>query len=163
MNLEDIIAAIRHNRIRISDHADEEAQADRLSFDEIFVSVLLVSSSRFAPNWLGRMCRSSVHSGNRFRSCPYHHRTYQQLRPQTQRSNAPAMGGTIYVSCRRTSLDQGPCHPHSLAAMITSTILIVPWLSEPANRPRLSDRSRPGSVGRHRYDRAFVLQRSRPP
>ncbi|MFH1076047.1 MAG: DUF4258 domain-containing protein [Pseudomonadota bacterium] len=39
MNLEDIIEAIRHDRIRIADHADEEAQTDHLSFDEIFVSV----------------------------------------------------------------------------------------------------------------------------
>jgi hypothetical protein len=35
-----IIAAITDNRIRITDHADEEAQADDLSFDEIFGSVL---------------------------------------------------------------------------------------------------------------------------
>jgi hypothetical protein len=34
-----IIAAIADNRIRITDHADEEAQADDLSFDEIFGSV----------------------------------------------------------------------------------------------------------------------------
>ena len=40
MNIQDIIDAIRDNRIRITDHADEEAQADRLSFDEIFFSVL---------------------------------------------------------------------------------------------------------------------------
>ncbi len=39
MNLEDIIDAIRHDRVRITDHADEEAQADQLSFDEVFVSV----------------------------------------------------------------------------------------------------------------------------
>lgn len=39
MHIEDIIEAIRHNRIRITDHADEEAQADRLSFDEIMISV----------------------------------------------------------------------------------------------------------------------------
>ncbi len=39
MNIDDIINAIRHNRIRITDHADEEAQADHLSFDEIFISV----------------------------------------------------------------------------------------------------------------------------
>lgn len=39
MNLEDIIDAIRHDRIRITEHADEEAQADRLSFDEVFNSV----------------------------------------------------------------------------------------------------------------------------
>ena len=40
MNIQDIIEAIRHNRIRITDHADEEAQADGLTFDEIFFSVL---------------------------------------------------------------------------------------------------------------------------
>lgn len=40
MNIQDIIDAIRDSRIRITDHADEEAQADRLSFDEIFFSVL---------------------------------------------------------------------------------------------------------------------------
>jgi hypothetical protein len=36
---EEIVNAIRHNRLRITDHADEEAQADRLSFDEVFFSV----------------------------------------------------------------------------------------------------------------------------
>lgn len=40
MELEWIIAAIRADRIRITDHADEEALADRLSYDEIFLSVL---------------------------------------------------------------------------------------------------------------------------
>lgn len=40
MNIEDIIDAIRDNRLRITDHADEEALADELSFDEIFFSVL---------------------------------------------------------------------------------------------------------------------------
>lgn len=40
MNIQDIIDAIRDNRIRITDHADEEAQADCLPFDEIFFSVL---------------------------------------------------------------------------------------------------------------------------
>lgn len=35
-----IIAAIRHDHVRITDHADEEAQADHLSFDEVFASVL---------------------------------------------------------------------------------------------------------------------------
>ena len=39
MRIEDIVEAIRHNRIRITDHADEEAQGDRLSFDEVFFSV----------------------------------------------------------------------------------------------------------------------------
>ena len=40
MNLENIIDAIRNNRLRITDHADEAAQADRLSFDEVFISVI---------------------------------------------------------------------------------------------------------------------------
>jgi len=40
MRLENIVDAISHNRIRITDHADEEAHADHLSFDEIYVSVL---------------------------------------------------------------------------------------------------------------------------
>jgi hypothetical protein len=38
--LEEIIAAIRSNQLRITDHADEESQADKLTFDEIFFSVL---------------------------------------------------------------------------------------------------------------------------
>ena len=40
MDIQSIIDAIRYNRIRITDRADEEAQADHLSFDEIFNSVL---------------------------------------------------------------------------------------------------------------------------
>ncbi|MGB7711992.1 MAG: DUF4258 domain-containing protein [Microcoleus sp.] len=40
MNLNDIIEAILENRVRITDHADEEAENDNLSFDEIYFSVL---------------------------------------------------------------------------------------------------------------------------
>jgi hypothetical protein len=40
LDIQDIIEAILHDRIRITDHADEEAQADRLSYEEIFFSVL---------------------------------------------------------------------------------------------------------------------------
>ena len=40
MDIQDIIEAILHDRIRITDHADEEAQADRLSYEEIFFSVM---------------------------------------------------------------------------------------------------------------------------
>ena len=36
----DIIEAIGANRVRITDHADEEAKADQLAFDEIYFSVL---------------------------------------------------------------------------------------------------------------------------
>ena len=40
MSIENIINAIHQKLIRITDHADEEAQADLLTFDEIFFSVL---------------------------------------------------------------------------------------------------------------------------
>jgi len=40
LDIQDIIEAILHDRIRITDHADEEAQADRLSYEEIFFSVM---------------------------------------------------------------------------------------------------------------------------
>lgn len=40
MKVEDFVSAIVHNRTRITDHADSEAVADGLSFDEIYFSVL---------------------------------------------------------------------------------------------------------------------------
>ena len=40
MDIQDVVFAVREKRIRITDHADEEAQADSISFDEIFFSVL---------------------------------------------------------------------------------------------------------------------------
>jgi len=40
LDIQDLIAAIRQNPMRITDHADEEAESDELSFDEIFLSVL---------------------------------------------------------------------------------------------------------------------------
>ena len=40
MKLSDIIDAVVHNRTRITDHADEEAQADRLSIQDIIASVV---------------------------------------------------------------------------------------------------------------------------
>lgn len=40
MDIDHIIAAIRHGRVRITDHADEEAADDGLTFDEIYGSVL---------------------------------------------------------------------------------------------------------------------------
>ena len=39
MEIKNIINAIHENKIRITDHADEEAHSDKLSFDEIFISV----------------------------------------------------------------------------------------------------------------------------
>ena len=40
MDIENSAAVIRTNRVRITDHADEEAEADNLTFDEIYFSVL---------------------------------------------------------------------------------------------------------------------------
>ncbi|MBI4743573.1 MAG: DUF4258 domain-containing protein [Actinobacteria bacterium] len=40
MLIEDIIQAIKAEWIRITDHADEESQNDKLRFDEIIFSVL---------------------------------------------------------------------------------------------------------------------------
>ena len=40
MDINNITDAIRANRIRITDHADEEAEGDYLIFDEIYFSVL---------------------------------------------------------------------------------------------------------------------------
>ncbi len=40
MNITDIIEAIRANQVRITDHADEEAEADHLTFDEIYFGSL---------------------------------------------------------------------------------------------------------------------------
>ena len=37
--IEVLVSAIKNNRIRVSDHADEEAHADHLSFDDICTSV----------------------------------------------------------------------------------------------------------------------------
>jgi hypothetical protein len=39
MEISEIVDAIRSGRIRITDHADEEAQNDRLSYEEIFFSL----------------------------------------------------------------------------------------------------------------------------
>ena len=39
MRISDLIDAIENGRIRITDHADEEAHSDKLTFDEIFASV----------------------------------------------------------------------------------------------------------------------------
>ena len=40
MDIRDVKQAIRAGRVRITDHADEEAENDGLRFDEIYFSVL---------------------------------------------------------------------------------------------------------------------------
>lgn len=41
MNINDIIEAVRSDRVRVSDHADEEMANDGLVYDEVARSVLL--------------------------------------------------------------------------------------------------------------------------
>lgn len=70
MNIDDIIGAIRSNRVRITDHADEEAQADRLSFDEVFFSVVQGEIIEdYADDWPYPSCL--IH-GSTFRGEPVH-------------------------------------------------------------------------------------------
>jgi hypothetical protein len=40
MQIEEVVRAIRSGQVRITDHADEEAEADHLSFDEVSFSVI---------------------------------------------------------------------------------------------------------------------------
>jgi len=40
LKIDDIIKAVQNNKIRITDHADEESHSDDLTFDEVFSSVL---------------------------------------------------------------------------------------------------------------------------
>lgn len=70
MNIRDIIGAIRNNRIRITDHADEEAQADHLSFDEIFISVFQGEIIEDYPD--DRPYPSCLVYGETFRGDPVH-------------------------------------------------------------------------------------------
>lgn len=40
MKIENIIESIKNDKIRITDHADEEIHNDNLSFEEVFISVV---------------------------------------------------------------------------------------------------------------------------
>ena len=70
MNLQDFIAAIQHHQIRITDHADEEAQADRIAFDEIFFSVIQGEIIEDYPD--DQPYPSCLIYGNSFRGEPIH-------------------------------------------------------------------------------------------
>ncbi len=70
MRIEDVVNAMRHNRIRISDHADEEAQADHLSFDEVFFSVLQGEIIEDYPD--DKPYPSCLIYGNTFTNAPVH-------------------------------------------------------------------------------------------
>ena len=68
--LESITEAIHQGRIRITDHADEEAQADHLSFDEIFISVFQGEIVEDYPN--DKPYPSCLIYGDTFRKEPVH-------------------------------------------------------------------------------------------
>ncbi len=68
--MEDLIDAIRQNRLRISDHADEEAESDRLSFDEIFFSVFQGEIIEDYPD--DKPYPSCLIYGDNFRGEPVH-------------------------------------------------------------------------------------------
>ena len=70
MDIADIIAAIQANRVRITDHADEEAEADHLTFDEVYFSVLhgeVIEDYRTDTPYL-----SCLIQGRTFRGDPVH-------------------------------------------------------------------------------------------
>jgi hypothetical protein len=57
MDLERIIEAIGRRRLRITDHADEEATADALSLDEIFESAIRGEIiEEYPTDWLYPSC-----------------------------------------------------------------------------------------------------------
>jgi hypothetical protein len=70
MNIESIRNSIRTGRIRISDHADEEAEADDLTFDEIYFSVLHGEIIESYPT--DKLYPSGLIFGNTFSGMPIH-------------------------------------------------------------------------------------------
>ena len=70
MDIEDLINAIRQNHMRITDHADEEAESDQLSFDEIFFSVLRGEIIEEYPG--NKPYPSCLIYGNSFKGEPIH-------------------------------------------------------------------------------------------
>ncbi|HID27382.1 MAG TPA: DUF4258 domain-containing protein [Methanosarcinales archaeon] len=70
MEISDLINAIRSGRIRITDHADEEAQNDRLSYEEIFFSVLAGEIIEYYPE--DKPYPSCLVYGRTFKDEPVH-------------------------------------------------------------------------------------------
>jgi hypothetical protein len=70
VDIQKIIAAITDNHVRITDHADEEAQADHLSFNEIFGSVFRGEViEEYPDDWPYPSC---LVYGETFRGDPVH-------------------------------------------------------------------------------------------
>lgn len=70
MNIEDIIVAIRHGRVHITDHARDEAEEDQLSYDDIFASVFQGTVIEDYPD--DRPFPSCLIYGNTHRQEPVH-------------------------------------------------------------------------------------------
>ena len=70
MEISDILDAIQSSQIRITDHADEEAQNDKLSYDEIFSSVLTGTIIEDYPD--DKPYPSCLVAGNIFEGKPVH-------------------------------------------------------------------------------------------
>ena len=70
MDIEDIVAAIQNSRIRITDHADEEAVDDSLTFDEIYFSVMHGEIIEEYPN--DKLYPSCLIMGRNFSGEPIH-------------------------------------------------------------------------------------------
>lgn len=70
MNIEDIIESIKTNRVRITDHADEEIHNDYLTFEEVFISVI---SGEIIENYpLDKPYPSCLVYGKDFKNEPIH-------------------------------------------------------------------------------------------
>ena len=68
--MEDIIGAIRCGRVHITDHADNEAEEDLLSYDDIFASVYRGQIIEDYPN--DRPFPSCLIYGNTYSQEPVH-------------------------------------------------------------------------------------------
>ena len=70
MDIENIINAIRNSRVRITDHADEEAADDGLTFEKIYFSVIHGEVIEDYPN--DKPYSSCLILGNNFSGEPIH-------------------------------------------------------------------------------------------
>jgi hypothetical protein len=70
VDINTIIDAIRSHRVRITDHADEEAEDDQLSFDEVYFSVFHGEIIEDYPN--DRPYPSCLIYGKTFSGGPVH-------------------------------------------------------------------------------------------
>ena len=70
MEIDNIIDAIQANRIRITDHADEESQSDQLTFDEVYLSVFNGQIIEYYPD--DKPYRSCLIYGHTFSGDPVH-------------------------------------------------------------------------------------------